>query len=120
MNPDELFSEGNVIKVLAKINIRKSVGPDGIHPLVLRNCKNSLGPLLSDIFRKSFKTGTVPDRWKEANITPIFKKGDKTDPANYRPISLTAIPCKLMEKMVRNAMLVHIEANHLITKERFC
>jgi hypothetical protein len=42
VNPDELFSEGNIIKVLTKINIRKSVGPDGIHPLVLRNCKNSL------------------------------------------------------------------------------
>ena len=64
------------------------------------------------------ESGIVPMRWKEANITPIFKKGDKTDPSNYRPISLTAIPCKLMEKMIRDVMMEHIVKNNLITKEQ--
>jgi len=94
------------------------VGPDGIHPLVLKNCLEILGLQLSNIFISSFTTGIVPDKWKEANITPIFKKGDKIEPSNYRPISLTSIPCKLMERMVRDIMLNHLYKYDSITKEQ--
>jgi hypothetical protein len=56
----------------------------------------------------------VPTIWKQANITPILKKGEKVDPANYRPISLTSVPGKVMEKLVRDVMMDHLERNGLI------
>jgi len=137
VDPNEIFSVGNVSKELSKLNSRKSVGPDGIHPLVLKSCSETLSLQLSNIFICSFTTGIVPDKWKEANITicsfttgivpdkwkeanitPIFKKGDKIEPSNYRPISLTSIPCKLMERMVRDIMLNHLHKYDSITKEQ--
>ena len=116
--PSELFSAPKVTKMLGNINCRKSAGPDGIHPMVLNKCKNEFGVILSRIFQLSFSTGNVPAQWKEANITPIHKKGEKIDPENYRAISLTAVPCKLMERMVRDIMMEHLYSNELIAKEQ--
>ena len=62
----------------------------------------------------SFLDGCVPSGWKDANITPIFKKGIRTEPSNYRPISLSAVPCKIMERMIRDAMMDHLIVNDLI------
>jgi hypothetical protein len=118
VDPNELFSVGNVIKELSKLNTRKSVGPDGIHPLVLKNCPDTIGRQLSNIFICFFTTGILQDKWKEANITPIFKKGDKIEPSNYRPISLTSIPCKMMERMIRDIMLNHLYKYDSITKKQ--
>jgi hypothetical protein len=66
------------------------------------------------IFRKSMKEGTVPEDWREANVTPIFKKGKKSCPGNYRPVSLTSICSKLMESVVRDTMTTHLTNNNLI------
>ena len=115
---NDFLSFGNVLKKINKLNSHKSAGPDGIHPLVVKNCARSFSVILSRIFKRSFETGTVPQAWKDANITPIFKKGKKTEPANYRPISLTAVPCKLMESMIRDLMLDHLVKNDLITPEQ--
>ena len=69
-------------------------------PVVLKNLFNEIVPLLAVIFQKSLNTGQVPKDWTKACVTPIFKKGDKSDPINYRPISLTCILCKVMEHVV--------------------
>ena len=69
---------------------------------------------LSIIFNKSMNEGCVPQDWKLANVTPIFKKGSKSKPENYRPVSLTSISCKLMESIIRDQVVSHLEINHLI------
>jgi len=78
------------------------MGCDKIHPHVLKECSESSSFALEKIFTKSIINKAVPSAWKEANITPIFKKGSKVDPANYRPISLTSVPCKVIEKIIRD------------------
>ena len=70
------------------------------------------------IFRKSLDEGVVPDDWKQANVTPIYKKGKKIDPSNYRPISLTSVPCKVMERIVKNSIIDHLEQNSLLSKHQ--
>ena len=72
------------------------------------------GKPLSVFFQNSIDSGTVPVQWKQAIVTPIFKKGDKHNPANYRPISLTAICCKLLEHIVSKALLSLLEANEIL------
>ena len=85
---------------LAKLNVNKSCGPDGIHPHVLQRTANAMCNPLQIIFQMSIDKGECPADWKIANVTPIHKKGDRTDPSNYRPVSLTSQVCKVLESLV--------------------
>jgi len=85
----------------------KSPGPDGIHPHFLK----SFAKPLSSIFRCSYDTGALPTDWKLANISPVFKKGSRSDPSNYRPISLTSVPCKFMESILKDRIVGFIESS---------
>ena len=105
-----------VKKLLCELNTSKSAGSDGMHPKVLRELSEELAEPLAAIFRSSLQEGKLPHQWKSANVTPLFKKGSKNDPGNYRPVSLTSIPCKLMEKVVREAIFNHLESNDLLTE----
>ena len=84
------------------------MGSDGMHPWVLRELTDDIVEPLSIIFERSWKTGEVPEDWRKASITPIFKKGKKEDPGNYRPVSLTSILGKLTEQLIKQAE----EKNH--------
>ena len=66
------------------------------------------------IYTRCLSEGTVPPEWKSANITPIFKKGSKGSPGNYRPVSLTCVLCKVMESVLRDAIVEHLAKHHLI------
>jgi hypothetical protein len=104
-----------VEKLLKNIHTDKASGPDNISNKVLKNCAEELTPVISHIFQLSLETGSLPTDWRNANISPIFKKGDKHTAANYRPISLTCVCCKLLEYITCRHVLKHLERNKILT-----
>ncbi|KAF1512409.1 putative RNA-directed DNA polymerase from transposon X-element, partial [Eudyptula albosignata] len=113
--------------LLCHLDAHKSMGPDGIHPRVLRELAEELAKPLSIIYQQSWLTGEVPDDWRLANVTPIYKKGRKEDPGNYRPVSLTSVPGKIMERLILRALTRHERDNqgirpsqHGFTRGRSC
>jgi hypothetical protein len=113
-----LFTQTEIITKLKRLNEFKSPGPDKIHPAVLKNCADSISLPLLLIFNISMSSGEVPNEWLEAYVSPIFKKGSRLTPANYRPVSLTSIPCKIMESLVRDRLMGHLRANRLINSQQ--
>jgi hypothetical protein len=115
----ESFSTNKVKQILRKINKIKKQDSYSINPYIIGECADALAEAFSLIFCQSFKSGQLPNFWKQANfwkqVTPIFKKGIRTDPANYRPISLTAVSRKIMETIIRDIMMDHLIRHKLIT-----
>ena len=101
---------------LEKLNVHKSCGPDELHPYVLQGTAKELSLPLTIIFQKSLDEGRCPDDWKSANVTPIHKKGDRTEPSNYRPVSLTSQVCKVLESIVREQVIKHLNSNNLLSE----
>ena len=109
-----LFTPDMVAKKIMKLKISSSAGPDGISSRFLNDNVSSMAVPLALIFTKSIQSGIVPNDWRTGNVTPIFKKGSKSDPGNYRPVSLTSIPCKLMESIMRDDIVDHLVTQQLI------
>jgi len=86
-----LVGEDCVRDHLSILDTHKSMGPNGMHPRVLRELADVIAEPLSITFERSLRTGEVPEDWGKAIVTPIFKTGKKEDPGNYRPVSLTSI-----------------------------
>lgn len=104
-----------VKKLLCDLQVQSAAGPDGVHPRVLKECAEVLAEPLTFIYEHSLNTSSMPYDWKRGNITPIYKKGSKTNPLNYRPISLTSVVCKTLEKIVRHRIMEHLEDNKYLT-----
>ncbi|KAK4831141.1 LOW QUALITY PROTEIN: hypothetical protein QYF61_015444 [Mycteria americana] len=100
-NSDFPFVDAEIVRdQLYQLNVHKSMGPDGIHPRVLKEQADVMEGLLSIIYQRSWETGEIPADWKPANVIPICKKGVREDPGNHRPVSLTSFPGKMMEKII--------------------
>jgi hypothetical protein len=110
--------EEEVKKLLKDLKTNKAAGPDEISPLVLSRAADVLAYPFAQLFRLSLDSGEVPRDWKNATVTPIFKKGSRLVPSNYRPVSLTCIACKLMESLVRKNIMNHLQEQKLITREQ--
>ena len=82
---------------------------------ILKDMANEIAPILTATFQRSFDTRIVPRHWRTANITAIFKKGEKYKPANYRPVSLTSLCCKIQEHIVTSIALNHLDEHHILT-----
>ncbi|KFV73825.1 RNA-directed DNA polymerase from mobile element jockey, partial [Struthio camelus australis] len=109
-----LVKEDRVRDHLSKLDIHKSMGPDGMHPRVLRELADVIARPLSIILEGSWRTGEVPEDWKKANVTPVFKKGKKEEPGNYSPVSLTSLPGKVMEQLLLEVLTKHVEDKKVI------
>jgi hypothetical protein len=103
---------------LKKLIETKSKGYDDIHPRVLRNCASAFAIPLAMIYQKSICDSLVPELWKRPNVTPIFKQGSKQNRANYRPVSLTSVPCKNIEGIIHEQIINHCLSTNLISKEQ--
>jgi len=122
-----LVEEDCVRDRLSDLDVHKSMGPDGMHPRVLRELADVIAEPLSIIFERSWRSGEVPEDWRKANVTPTFEKGKKEDPRNNRPVSLTSIPGKVMEQLVLEVIIKQVEekkvlrsSQHGFPKEKSC
>ena len=104
-----------VEKQLLNLNPSKASGPDETPPRLLKIIAHEIAPALTFLFQQSYNIGVVPSQWKQALVTSIHKSGDKSNPSNYRPISLTCISCKVMEHIMLSHISKHIAANNILT-----
>ena len=105
-----------VQKQLEKLNKFKACGPDNMHPHILNATASTICYPLSKIFNESLQCEETPEDWRVANVTPIFKKGDRCDPANYRPVSLTSQVCKVLESIVKEKVFEHLTKHNLLNE----
>ena len=116
---DLQITEDTVEKLLKGLKEDKSPGIDNLHPMFLKELHHELATPLTIIFKQSLSNKKIPSEWKKARISAIHKKGSKSQANNYRPVSLTSIACKTMEKIIRNHVTEHINKNDLFTDKQF-
>ena len=105
---DIVVTKEGVAKLLKGLNPSTALGHDELHPRVLKELATELGPTFAHLFQQSFDTGEIPKEWSLANICPLFKKGDRSLACNYHPVSLTCVPCKLLEHIVCSNIMAHL------------
>ena len=108
------FTGDKVKKKLSALKPSAAPGPDGVWTRILHQLAEPLSGPLALIFSKLFQEGQVPEIWRRANVCPIYKKGTKGDPGNYRPVSLTCVLCKVMESLIRDVIVKHLSEHSLI------
>ena len=112
------FSETEVLTELTRLNAQKSPGPDNLHPLVLKRLADIICVPLTRLFNISVQEGRLPYEWKQAIISPQHKGGSRQNPANYRPVSLTSVVCKVMERLITRRMQTYLERAGLLSKSQ--
>ena len=100
------------------LDINKSCGPDDIHPRILIELVDSISRPIALMCNKTLEEGEIPQDWKRAFVSPIFKKGAENRAESYRPISLTSIACKIMESLVKEVVTTHVRSNQLLSDKQ--
>ena len=108
------ITEEIVVKMLKSLKEDKTPGVDEMHPKFLKEVRNEIGAIITELFIESIKTGDIPKDWRDAIVTPLFKKGSRSDTSNYRPVSLTCNVCKVLEKIIKMNMVEHFMENEII------
>ena len=110
------INQWDVLQILTSLKNRTNTSPDGLPYIFLKKCAYPLLAPITHIFRYSMMSGTFPEMWKESIVLPLFKKGIKSDPSNYRPISLTCSLSKILEKLVSKKLLLYFKQKGILTK----
>ena len=108
-------TESQILLALKTLNISKSPGPDEIGARLLVELSKSICHPIRTLFETSIKTASIPNDWKEGNISDIYKKGNKSLLCNYRPISITSILCKCMERIIRKHIIEYMKENGIFS-----
>ena len=109
-----VFTTNKIRDKIKGLKPNSAPGPDSITVSLLQAVREELLAPLLIIYEKTLSSGIVPKDWKEATVTPIFKKGTKGEAGNYRPVSLTSIPCKIFESIMKDDIMSHLQENKLI------
>ncbi len=117
MSPIQVTTNG-VEKLLRNLDPKKATGPDNVPIRILKEIAPTIAPILTTIYQKSLDTGHVPKDWLQANIVPIYKKKDRTMASNYRPVSLTSVPCKILEHIIAKSIHAHLEEFKILTDKQ--
>lgn len=117
MDPIEINPAG-ISSLITNLKTSTCSGVDGINSKILKHTVVPSSTILGHIFQQSLQTGEIPYDWKIAKVIPVFKSGDKCLPSNYRPISLTSIPCKLLEHIISSHVASHLEQNQYFFKNQ--
>ena len=107
-----------IVDKLKNLNQNKACGPDNMHRFLLKHYAEAFAIPLALIIRASLTNSQLRVQFRSANITPLFNRGDKTLLSNYRPVSLTLIPCKIMENIIRATMEEYLYKNNLLAREQ--
>ena len=126
LNQEKVASNLNKVIITAEIvytklyslNSNKAHGDDGMGSLMLKELANELKGVLTIIYNRSLSESKIPNDWKIANVTPIFKKGKKCDAGNYQPVSLTSHVCKILESIIKDSITNHINVNNLLNESQ--
>ena len=112
---DIAVSKDGVIKQLKSLKPSKALGPDELHPRVLKELAKELGPVFAYPFQQSIDIGEIPKELSLANICLLFKTSDGSLACNYRPVSLTCVLCKLLEHIVCSNIMAHLDEYNLLS-----
>jgi hypothetical protein len=115
--PNIIIGKEGVLILRFNLNPHKATGPNQLSTRFLREVA-TVTPSLTLIFQTSLERGTVPNDWKTAHVTPIFKKGDKSKPSNYRPVSLTSIYCKTLEHIIFSHLMKFFESQNILSDKQ--
>ena len=116
---DPFINRNDVYKILSKLDESKSPGDDNMHPYFLKETAWEISRPLQLLFNQSTSLGKLPDDWKTARVTAIYKKGNRHVPSNYRPISLTSVICKTLENILRTKLMTFLIGNKLISDKQY-
>ena len=117
---DITITEQGVRKLLLKMNPNKACGPDKLTARFLKDIGNKLSPILAVFYQATLDRGQVPLEWRKANVTAIFKKGERFKASNYRPVSLTCLCCKFMEHILVSNILAHLDLHKILVDCQQC
>ena len=117
--PEILISANDVVSALSVLDIKKAYGLDGIPPVVLKTCALELAPCLTKLFRLCLSTSIYPSCWKLALVQPVLKKGDPSQPSNYRPIAINSILSKVFESIINKKIWKHLNSSNLVSDRQY-
>ena len=115
--PSISFFAHGIQLLLENLVLGKAPGPDDLTTYVFKHRVSKIAPILQML---SLNTGTLPEDWLTANITPVYKKGSRSIPFNYRPISLTSVCSKVMEHIVFHSIIQHVQHYGILSKFQHC
>ena len=110
-----VLTENEVYEELCRFDPTKASGPDEIPGRLLREGAPWIAEPLLNLFNASLKSGRLPRDWTRANITPVFKKGNKHAPKNYRPVSLTSLVIKVMERLIQRRLVKFLNDSSMVS-----